>query len=364
MSESLDLIRGCLFGGAIGDALGYAVEFQREPEIFEKYGPEGIREPETKDGCALFSDDTQMTLFTANALLLRSSDLAEGFRSKDYLAYFWEAYQDWFYTQTEGSFAEQPHRCWLNRIPEMNQNRDPGATCMKALMDGTPGRIERPINLSKGCGGVMRVAPIGLYFEDDESYGVALLAAQAAALTHTHELGYLPAAMLGEMISLLTHRPELTLRQCAEEGLRAVRTLFPQAKHLLEFEDILRKAISLSLIEVNTDLEAVHMLGEGWVAEECLAIALYCALKHEDDPVKALRTAVNHNGDSDSTGSVCGQILGARKGYQALPENWRLQIEAKSVIDQIAEDLYYDVPADAEARRLWHKRYPRYRENV
>ena len=66
--KSLDRIRGCLFGGACGDALGYPVEFKQYEEILEQYGASGITsyslDPAT--GLALFSDDTQMSLFTAN----------------------------------------------------------------------------------------------------------------------------------------------------------------------------------------------------------------------------------------------------------------------------------------------------------
>lgn len=65
-----DKFRGCLIGGAAGDALGYAVEFMRDQDIFRRYGEQGITEYEMIDGVAQFSDDTQMMLFTATGLLL------------------------------------------------------------------------------------------------------------------------------------------------------------------------------------------------------------------------------------------------------------------------------------------------------
>ena len=64
-------------------------------------------------------------------------------------------------------------------------------TCMSALSQEKLGSIEEPINNSKGCGGVMRVAPIGLYFDVlwEEQAKVDRLGAEAAALTHGHDLG-------------------------------------------------------------------------------------------------------------------------------------------------------------------------------
>ena len=65
----LDRYRGCLLGGAAGDALGYPVEFLSLADIRERYGPAGITSYALQHGVAQISDDTQMTLFTANGLL-------------------------------------------------------------------------------------------------------------------------------------------------------------------------------------------------------------------------------------------------------------------------------------------------------
>lgn len=64
-----DKIRGSLFGGAVGDALGYPVEFLRSSEIFRRYGEKGICDYQLQGGQALISDDTQMSLFTACGIL-------------------------------------------------------------------------------------------------------------------------------------------------------------------------------------------------------------------------------------------------------------------------------------------------------
>ena len=73
-------------------------------------------------------------------------------------------------------------------------------------------------------------------------------------------------------------------------------------------------------------------LGAGWIAEEALAIGLYCALV-ADDFEHGVRLAITHSGDSDSTGSITGQILGARYGAGVIPQRWLDRLELREVID-------------------------------
>jgi len=95
------------------------------------------------------------------------------------------------------------------------------------------------------------------------------------------------------------------------------------------------------------------MLGGGWVGEEALGISLYCCLKAKDDFLKALHLAVNHSGDSDSTGSITGNILGAMYGESALPITWLQHLELSGVIWQMGEDLF----TAFQGTQHWLKRY-------
>jgi ADP-ribosylglycohydrolase len=109
---------------------------------------------------------------------------------------------------------------------------------------------------------------------------------------------------------------------------------------------------------------AIAQLGQGWIAEEALAIAIYCTLV-----ARSLRDgvilAVNHDGDSDSTGSIAGNLLGAMLGVEAIPAEWLEPLELRDVITQVADDLYdyrdWDIgqrSADpALSERVWD-RYP------
>ena len=72
--RSKDRFRGCLCGGAVGDALGYPVEFLEDGEIFRRFGEGGITDYVlTPEGVAEVSDDTDITLFSAGALLSGST---------------------------------------------------------------------------------------------------------------------------------------------------------------------------------------------------------------------------------------------------------------------------------------------------
>ena len=170
-----DQFRGCLVGGAVGDALGYAVEFLDEQEIFDRYGKNGITAYTLCDSVAEISDDTQMTLFTVSGLLECAGSspteceiLVESGSFEHYLHWIRNAYLQWYRTQTEAYPLEQVTGSLLH-IPELFSDRAAGMTCLSALRDGAKGRVACPVNQSKGCGGVMRVAPIGLFFCDTDA---------------------------------------------------------------------------------------------------------------------------------------------------------------------------------------------------
>lgn len=339
----LDKIKGSLFGGAVGDALGYAVEFDREEEIFSAYGNDGIQEykldPHT--GKALISDDTQMSLFTANGILFaetRGTLRGIGGPPSMYMSYF---YEEWYQTQhqsyEEYRTTEDHNKSWLMEVPEIFASRAPGITCLDAIQSGM-GTIDEPLNNSKGCGGIMRVAPLGMRYRFKNMNKLDEEGAKIAALTHGHSLGYMPAAMLVHIISLLVHDENSSLPAAIEDAKAEVKKLFAGDKHIEELIDIVDLAVDLA---ENTcdDLTNIHLLGEGWVAEETLAIALYCSLRYIDDFSKAITVAVNHNGDSDSTGAVTGNIMGALHGYDAIEDKWKQNLELSDVVLEMATDL-------------------------
>lgn len=351
----LDRIRGCLFGGAVGDALGYPVEFLGEDKIFSRYGNGGIQnyELDKESKKALISDDTQLTLFTANGLLFGDTrGCMRGIRGWP-RSYVSMAYQDWLRTQ-EAPFSKDRtqsykdnNKCisWLLDVPELYSKREPENTCLSALTwqknvsEYIDDYIEKPQNDSKGCGGIIRAAPLALNACRLEIEKLDKEGAELAAITHGHSLGYTPAAVLTHIIRRIVFpEHEMSLKEIVLEAKETTAKIFQGDKHQKELKNIIDLAVKLSE-NSDKDLDNIHRIGEGWAAKETLGIAIYCALRHQNNFSDGIIAAVNHKGNSDSTGAVTGSILGALLGYDAIGEKWKKDLELADVILEMAEDL-------------------------
>nr|MCR5024315.1 ADP-ribosylglycohydrolase family protein [Lachnospiraceae bacterium] len=263
------------------------------------------------------------------------------------------------YTTQRMSFAESrrlgnglKRNCsWLLDVPALYQRRAPGNTCLSALSAQRSGKtyggenLTHPANESKGCGGIMRVAPIALMNHMGIEY-IDREAAEIAAITHGHSLGYMPAAVLAHIIHRIVF-PEspMSLKEIILEARKTAKKLFHGDKHLKTLCRIIDLAVSLSENK-ETDIDNIYRLGEGWVAEETLGISIYCALRHQNDFSAGIIAAVNHKGDSDSTGAVTGNILGALLGYGAIEEKWKRDLELSNVILEVADDLCHGCQMD------------------
>lgn len=367
----MNKVLGSMIGGAAGDALGYAVEFMSYGQIINKYGNRGITRYElNKDGVAEISDDTQMTLFTANGMLFCHTRYAtHGILGASPADYIRDSYIEWYQTQTGEIDYTQPHYNWIRDIKELHSMRAPGVTCMSALE--CLANKKEVINNSKGCGGIMRIAPIALFAGNpdiEEQYeAYAKEAGKAAMHTHKHPLGYIPAAFLSLFINKVMPYAYVTWQQLVEasnECIAAMRGLYPEEqKHIDYLADLIKKATMLSKSK-KSDNEAISEIGEGWVAEETLAIALYCVFKYPGDFEKAIVAAVNHSGDSDSTGAVTGNISGAIVGYDAIPQYYKENLELRWLIEELATDLATKIPLseysacyDTPERTAWMNKY-------
>lgn len=354
-------VRGCLIGGAAGDALGYEVEFMSDDSIQARFGPDGITAYELTGGKALFSDDTQMTLFTANGMLFGETLVKLGKSNKLPVSSVAAAYHDWLHTQ-DPSCKPAAFVSWLAGVRELHSRRAPGMTCLSALRSGKTGSPEKPLNDSCGCGGVMRVAPIGLFYgpnaDPADPDDIVRYGALAAAFTHGHPWGYIPAGML----SLIVNRAAFTadpLSEVIRYSFEVTREVFAYDDYWEGYASILQNALDRSANDL-PDRVNIRKIGEGWVGHEALAVACYAALRYEKDFSRALIAAVNHDGDSDSTGAVAGNILGAYLGMDGIGEQWTRDLELRDTILELADDLWTHCRAD-EAGTLsdpaWQRKY-------
>jgi len=313
---------GCLLGGAVGDAFGYAIEFDRMDAILKRHGSAGLVEPVYRKGRLIVSDDTQMTLFTAEGMLRAlAADPAAG----DVLVVeeIRRAYLDWLDTQ-QGGGATKAYAGVLAQRSILRHPRAPGNTCLSALRAGGSGTVEAPINHSKGCGGVMRTAPIGLVRTWDAERCFRLGCA-AAALTHGHPGGWLPGGAIAHLVRQLLDGAVLA------EAATAATDRVAADDQGAAVADLMREALRRAEAPAADPYVDIRALGEGWVGDEALAIGLYAALRGPDI-VDAIRMAANHDGDSDSTASIAGQILGAAQGVGALRHAWVRRLD---VIDEV-----------------------------
>lgn len=314
------LIRASLFGGAIGDALGAEIEFWSLDRIRARF-PDGVDRILPHDGIpAAITDDTQMTLFTAEGLIrgvVRAQ--ARGLCHPPSVVH--HALLRWLATQGETGQGLSLCRTGLIADQRLHRRRAPGNTCLSALRQSRSfGDMAR--NDSKGCGTIMRMAPVGLL----QRSGIDTLADGCAHLTHGHQTGRDVARAFVHVIALLLDGQPLP------EALRALRQM--------EFDAPTQRAIAAACDAPGDGRpETVERLGGGWVAEEALAIALYAArvatgLEH------GLRIAVTHSGDSDSTGAIAGNLLGLMFPAEVMGHDWRRRIECADLIDRLAADLH------------------------
>ncbi len=324
--KTVEKLIGCLLGGAVGDALGAPIEFMRWPEIVAKFGPSGLHDFAQLPGTACITDDTQMTMFTAEGLI-RAKVRGDRRGVCHPPSVVHHAYLRWLETQGRKAKVEIGHDGWLFGVADLHHTRAPGLTCLSALQ-ATDQFGDVAVNTSKGCGGVMRVAPCGFWFGDVANR--LKLGADCAYLTHAHPTGYLAAGYLAAVIAGLADGLSLT---DALDGADAVLVTQPDHAETLQAVTAARTAA-----ERGPSRTTIASLGQGWIAEEALAIAIYAVLA-EPSPLRALALAVNHDGDSDSTGAIAGNILGAMHGHDWIPAAWLEKLELRAEIERLAVDL-------------------------
>lgn len=304
-NSTVDSIEAILFGLALGDALGYPVEFLDRPAIRRQFGSAGIQ---SLPDPALYSDDTQLTLALANGLV--DAGIA--------------APLDSIMNAVGARFID-----WLHST---DNNRAPGATCLAGVTryeQGVPWR-DAGLATSKGCGSAMRVAPLGYLYQSSDNR-LREVASATSMLTHSHPTAVAAAVSAAYLV-------KLALDQTPVKDY--MPKLYTFVSGLSDDMDLAILRIGHVLGWVNEDLALDH-IGQGWTGEEAVALALYCVLRYPDDYAACVRRAANTNGDSDSIACIAGGIMGARLGLDAVPRDWRLRCENAPLIRDLAKQLAF-----------------------
>ncbi len=335
---------GSLFGLAYGDALGAPTEFLRVDEIARRYGPGGPREIEGDP--ARVTDDTQMALAVGWALHEAPAP-------------------------TPDVLAPLLRARFLAWAVSPDNDRAPGRTCLDACANLSQAMSwqDATVTGSKGCGANMRVTPVGLVpgYDLDTLAGIAQL---QAGLTHGHPTGLAASELTAYAVRVLrdgagvAELPRILRERChsqravyrddwlgglfrragADSGARFITAGWHECLTALD-------RLDAALAEPDDGGDACRITGEGWIAEEALATALLCAVRHRDEPVAALARGAATSGDSDSIACLAGAFLGAAYGMAAWPPRWRGRIEYADQLTALGAAWDQPAPPDTVTGR-------------
>ncbi len=286
MEPKLDLVKGCIFGLAIGDALGATVENLNSTQIKNKFGILkdilgagwlGLRPGQ-------FTDDTQMMLCLAHSLVEK-----KGFDIND---------------------IAHRYVIWKNSNPP-----DIGRTVRKAvtnLENGVPPTKSGIPAPAAGNGSVMRCAPIGIAFCNSkflEEYSML-----DSGITHANPMCRELCAMINLMISKLIKGEEL-------------KQVFKSVTSKIDYKD--NQTIVFGTQPAN--YPSAYILDT--------LPTVFAALNNNSDFESTLITVVNYGGDADTTGAICGAIAGAYYGFSSIPKKWLDKIDCYEELEKVSIGL-------------------------
>jgi len=324
-SKNYKMCTASILAGALGDSMGADIEFSGLELIRRKY-PDGINSLARIDVPPnFFTDDTQMTLFTAEGLIMANkANSLDSQVAVDKIMH--GALLRWYCTQGGSPKIKTDTSEGIILDNSLWFSGSPGMTCMSSLREARV--LGQPAsNNSKGCGTIMRVAPLafGVPREYLRKYAIS-----TSALTHGHPLGQLAAAAWAEIIA------DVVADNQPEEAARAISREY---KNISKDGAIISQAIDLALnAPRDATPETVEKLGKGWNAVEALSIALYACLSTQNLD-SGLQCALIHSGDSDSTAAIAGNLLGVMYPDEVFSHPLLEHLEGKSIIQNLVTEL-------------------------
>lgn len=271
-------------GLAVGDAVGYAFEFKANIE------PEAVTEYANQTNVITISDDTQMTLFTLEAIL--GVELFGHYEFSEiygmYRRSFEASYLNWYDTQNTRFVPIDQSRKGIVTNPLLHHARYPGSTCMSSLSLLKEGK--RFNNDSMGCGSVMRILPAILLVDNLTLSGAIKVAQISGSVTHNHSQN--------------------------DEAI----ALYMKAMHYLNTDN------RVKFDELVPVARYIHDLGEGWTALECVKMGIW-AYANVSTFDQLLELAIAHDGDSDSTAAIAGSLWGL--GGHTVPMKYVDKLDVK-----------------------------------
>jgi poly(ADP-ribose) glycohydrolase ARH3 len=293
---------GALVGTAIGDAVGAGFEWQRASDV------QAIESTADKRELLTYTDDTHMMIGTAESLVQK-----EGFDGEHMAHVFARNYEI------------EPWRGYGPGPPNVFRMIRAGEDWSKAAEKLYHGG-------SYGNGAAMRIAPIAVFYHNDLTM-LREVAYRSSQITHSHVLGKEGAALQAYAVALAT-------RLESDKAFDAHGFLSRLGK-LVHSETYREKLDSVAVLLGEADTtKAVAGLGNGVEAFNSVPTAIYSFLSCYDSFKEAILFAVSLGGDTDTIAAMTGAISGAYLGVEAVPSNWRLKLENRLYIEELAAVLY------------------------
>lgn len=357
MGNMLSVYQGCMLGMAVGDAMGAGVDNKTLEDIRTDYGPDGLLGYDLANGFAEISSYTQVAAFAVNGLLV---GMAHGYLKGPFLPHISMALKEWASSQHFPRETERKH-CWLCHEQQMRRRRAMDPRTLDALTRDVLGTPQRPANSADGPGTLPAAVAAGLLFlpERMQPGEVGSLGAETVALTHGAPVAFLSGAVLAYVIAGVIHDRESTLDSQFINAVDAVAAQFASYPEAAELQRKVKRAVTVAKNGQRKPDEVMEKLG-CTRADDVLCGAMYAALVAEGDFDRAMIVAINHSGKSAAVGAVCGAILGARLGMEALPSFYVDCLDAGSVLKELAADLF-GCGSGKVTRRLfddvWDRKY-------
>jgi poly(ADP-ribose) glycohydrolase ARH3 len=293
---------GALIGTAVGDAVGAGFEWRTAAEA------DAIEWAADRRELLAYTDDTHMMIGMAESLVQK-----EGFDGEHMAHVFIRNYE------------LEPWRGYGPGPPNVFRMIRDGEAWDKAAEKLYHGG-------SYGNGSAMRIAPLAVFYHNDLAM-LREVAYRSSRITHSHELGKGGAALQAYAVAL-------AVGMMPDKAFES-KEFLQKLGELIDHEVYKQKLANTGMLLGEADkAKVVAELGNGVEAFNSVPTAIYSFLSHPHSFKEAILFAASLGGDTDTIAAMTGAIAGAYLGADTVPNKWRLKLENREYIEELAAVLY------------------------